>query len=133
MVCIQCGQKTKVMNSRLQKRSNQTWRRRSCLSCGAIFSTLEAADYGAGWLVQGKSGFHPFNRDRLFLSLYETCKHRPEALSDAAALTDTVIRKLQPSVERGTLQTTAIIHTAQVTLKRFDTAASLLYNALHQR
>lgn len=131
MVCIQCEQKTQVINSRLQKRSNQVWRRRRCLECGATFSTLEVPDYAAGWLVQGSLGFTPFDRDRLFLSLYETCKHRSEAISDASALTDTVIKKLRPAVKNGALRTTTIIHTTQVALNRFDKAASLLYSAIY--
>jgi transcriptional regulator NrdR family protein len=131
MVCIHCGQKTGIINSRLQKRSNQTWRRRKCMSCRAVFTTVETADYTASWLVQDKS-IVPFSRDTLFLSLYEASKHRSHAVSDASALTDTVIRRLQPLVKDGTLKRSDIRRTAQVTLNRFDQASSLLYSALHK-
>jgi transcriptional regulator NrdR family protein len=97
-----------------------------------VFTTIEAPDYGAGWLVQGKSGFQPFDRDRLFLSIYEVCKRRPEGINDAAALTDTIIKKLRPSVVRGALKTGSIVHATQVTLNRFDKAASILYEALYK-
>ena len=69
MVCLQCGSETKVVNSRLQKRSNQVWRRRQCSSCQSIFTTQETADYSSIWLVKHSSGkLVPFSRDKLFLS-----------------------------------------------------------------
>ena len=132
MVCIQCGQKTQVINSRHQARTNQVWRRRRCLTCQAIFTTLESAAYDAAWLVKGYTGSHiPFSRDKLFLSLYHSCQHRPTAISDAAALTDTVIRKLLAEVRASVLDVRSIAAAAQVALNRFDKAASVHYQAFH--
>lgn len=132
MVCLQCGSKTKVTNSRHQRRSNQVWRRRLCPNCGALFTTEEQADYGAVWAVLDKNlALTAFSRDKLLLSLYESCRHRSEALDDARALTDTVISKLGSQVTDGVLEARAIARTAQVALNRFDHAASVAYQAFH--
>ena len=134
MVCVHCGQKTAVINSRSRLRTNQVWRRRICLVCHAVFSTLEAADYGAVWLVKGLDGhLQPFTSDKLFLSLYQSCQHRPTALTDARALTDTVIKKLFTQVKDGVIPTKTIMTTAQIALVRFDKAASVHYQAFHQQ
>jgi transcriptional repressor NrdR len=132
MVCVHCGQKTQVSNSRLQRRANQVWRRRACLNCGAVFTTLESTDYGAAWLVKGLTGaLAPFSRDKLFLSLYASCQHRPTAITDAGALSDTLIAKLLPQVQGGVVTTQAIAAAAQVALSRFDAAAAVHYQAFH--
>jgi transcriptional regulator NrdR family protein len=89
--------------------------------------------YEAEWAVISNTGaLTPFTRDKLLLSLYESCKHRKSALSDAGALTDTIIKKLLPHAQHGRVSRTLIIQTAQVALNRFDTAASTHYTAYHQ-
>jgi transcriptional repressor NrdR len=132
MKCVQCGSDTKVVNSRLQARSNQVWRRRQCLECQAIFTTEETVDYGSAWTVRGASGaYQPFLPDKLLLSLYRSCQHRKTALSDAAGLQETVIKKLRAEVANGLLDSQTIRRTTQVALNRFDTAASTHYQAFH--
>jgi transcriptional regulator NrdR family protein len=133
MVCIHCGQKTQVINSRTQRRANQVWRRRRCVSCQAVFSTLESTDYGAVWLVRGStSRLSPFSRDKLFLSLHKSCQHRPTAASDAGALAETVIGKLSGQVQDGVIPVKSIAAAVQVALARFDKAAGVHYQAFHQ-
>ena len=133
MVCVHCGQKTQVINSRSQRRNNQVWRRRECLSCGAVFTTIEATDYSSAWTVRAKSGhFGPFSRDKLLMSLYRSCEHRSTALSDASYLSETVIKKLLTQVKDGSLSAATIARTAQVALSRFDKAASVSYQAFHK-
>jgi transcriptional regulator NrdR family protein len=132
MVCVQCGGQTQVINSRHQKRANQVWRRRRCLSCGAVFTSEESPAYGASWAVQGSSGaLQPFSRDKLLLSLHRSLQHRQTALEDAAGLTDTVIRRLSAVVTDGVIESRAIAQVAQVALNRFDLAASTHYAAFH--
>jgi len=133
MVCIHCGGKTKVVNSRRQSRSNQVWRRRQCLACSAVFTTAEMPRYGAAWAVRGKTGrLQPFSRDKLFLSLYEACRHRPTALEDAGALTDTVIKNLSGQLADGVSDSQVIEQIAHVALNRFDKVASVHYQAFHK-
>lgn len=133
MVCVYCSNDTRVTNSRLQKRQNQIWRRRQCLSCGAVFSTTEAVTYGNALAVQnGTSHITPFSRDLLFLSIYESCRHRTQAAADAAALTDTVIAKLHRLQESpGSLDRDTIVLAASETLKAFDAVACVHYLAFH--
>ena len=133
MVCVHCGHDTQVINSRLQKRSNRVWRRRRCNNCSAAFTTLESADYGAVWAVKGKNGhISPFSRDKLFLSLYHSCRHRSEALGEASNLADTVIRKLSAVVHDGSIAATDIYQLVQTALDHFDMAAGVYYAAYHR-
>ncbi len=133
MVCIQCSAKTQVINSRPQKRRNQTWRRRQCSACHTIFSTIETTDYSAVWAVKQASGaIMAFNRDKLLLSIYQSCQHRPNALIDASDLTDTSIYKLRTVASNGQLSAKQIARTVQVALNRFDKVASVHYQAFHK-
>jgi transcriptional repressor NrdR len=132
MVCVLCGQKTKVINSRLQRKANQVWRRRQCLSCKTVFSTQETVQHELAWLVGDKGRFEPFSRDKLFLSLYKSCEHRKTALSDAKGLTDTVISKLPAHLSGSMLKPGDIAAVAQVALNRFDKAASVHYQAFYK-
>lgn len=133
MVCVHCDGKTTVTNSRHQKRLNQVWRRRHCKNCGATFSSEEAVTYGGAWTVQDASGeLWPFSRDKLLLSLHRSLQHRLDAVRDAGALTDTVIKKLSSATKDGRLERKAIKNTVQVALNRFDKAGSTHYAAFHK-
>src|SRR5690554_5213061 len=95
MVCIYCGNKTEVYNTRERKRSPSVWRRRRCVSCVAQFSTSEIPDYESNLVVEGLRGkLYPFSRDKLFLSLYKALGHRRDALHSATELTETTINIL---------------------------------------
>lgn len=133
MVCIYCGNPTMVANSRLQQRRNSVWRRRRCQSCGALFTSIEQPDFDVS-LGFEKDASHivPFQRDALFLSLYEACKHRPQAIREASDLTDTVIRKLMNGyVHHGLIKRPDLVTLARETLGAFDTAAQVHYAAYH--
>lgn len=132
MVCIYCGAKTYVVNSRLQKKANRVWRRHVCTKCKGIFSSSEQLVYDGSFAVQtATSHIVPFNRDQLFLSLYNSCRHRQHAVTDATALTDTVLCKLPTHARQGLLARDAIVKVAYETLERFDRAASVQYAAFH--
>lgn len=134
MVCIHCGGTTQVTNSRPQKRLNQIWRRRQCISCKAVFTSEEAADYGAAWMIRSASGaVEPFLRDKLLISLLGSLKHRKDALKDAGALTNTVIQKLVDGRPGADIDARTIAQTAQVALNRFDPVASTHYAAFHKQ
>lgn len=134
MVCIYCGNKTETINSRLQKRRNSVWRRRRCQTCGAVFTSIEQAAYDVSLAFEDRaSHITPFQREALFLSLYEACRHRPQALAEAADLTDTVIRKLLNTyVHNGTVRRADLLAVASETLGAFDNAAQIHYTAYHR-
>jgi transcriptional repressor NrdR len=135
MVCTYCGSETHVTNSRHQKRSNSVWRRRKCTACGAIFSTTEQADYEKSWVVQypddSSQRYAPFLRDKLFVSIYNSCRHRPAALDDAIGLTDTVIGQSHRNIQDGALKASDLAKTILTALRRFDQPAATSYQAFH--
>ncbi len=162
MVCLYCNGNLAVSNSRPQSSRNQTWRRRLCKVCGAVFTSTETIDLSQALVVQDMGqnspthanqhqimgttkttkniGLRPFDRDRLFMSLYESLRHRPTAAYDARGLTDTVISyiikdtraQISPKSSLCT-DTHAIAETILDTLKHFDQAAATHYAAFHRR
>jgi transcriptional repressor NrdR len=133
MVCVFCGAETHIINSRWQKRKNQVWRRRKCWDCLAVFTTGEAPDYDATWLVKDRYGsLRPFSRDKLLLSLHKSCGHRKTALEDAGGLVETIIGRLADDVSNGTIEGRRVAQIALVALNRFDAAAATHYQAFHK-
>lgn len=132
MVCIYCSSHTQVVNSRHQRRANAVWRRRRCIECTNIFSTLENADYEKSWVVRQADGtLVPFLRDKLLVSIYNSCQHRPQALQDAIGLSNTVLTALLPEARSSALPASVIANHILTTLRRFDTAAATHYQAFH--
>ncbi len=139
MVCTYCSNETDVINSRPQKRQNSVWRRRRCKACGAVFTTSEQATLSDSLRVRmgapTKAVLQPFRRDQLFLSIYKSCAHRKDAISDASSLTTTVINRLlspkdnQPAI----IDNKTIANVVAVVLKRFDNAAAVHYLAFHNK
>lgn len=83
-------------------------------------------------MIKLKSGdLVAFNRDQLFVDLYTSCKHRPAALDDATALTQTVLGKLLAAQTDPVIERTAVVKAAASVLKRFDSAAATIYMAYH--
>ncbi len=118
------------MNSRHQRRVNQKWRRRQCVECRAIFTTLEQLDTSGALRVQSDNQYEPFVRDELFLSVYDSLRHRKTALADATALTETIMSSLSPSGD-ALIDRNKIIRETSRVLHRFDRVAAALYEALH--
>ena len=132
MVCVYCAGKTRVINSRPQVKSNQIWRRRLCKDCQALFTTIEFHDPAQTWLIKDPSGLSAnFISEKLFLSIYESLKHRPSALLDAKHLTQTVINKLSRTTKNGLIDSRQITKTVTVSLNRFDKAACTHYLSFH--
>ena len=131
--CIYCSSDTKVTNSRLQKRLNHVWRRRKCLSCGAIFSTTESFNTSQALSVQKKHRLEPFSRDTLLMSVYDSLRHRKTALEDAAALTTTIVSLLTSMATDAVLERDVIVTVTITVLERFDRAAATSYQAFHPK
>jgi transcriptional regulator NrdR family protein len=103
------------------------------VTCGAVFSTLEIADYEASWRVlDPKGSLHPFLRNKLLVSLHKSLEHRPKSIEDATGLVETVISLLRPLANRGTLEANQITITVQQVLTNFDNAAATHYAAFHK-
>ncbi|RTK94254.1 hypothetical protein EKI60_04425 [Candidatus Saccharibacteria bacterium] len=131
MVCLYCGSKTGVSNSRLQRRNNTVWRRRRCLDCEATVTTIERIEpTGAIMVIDGKR-HEPFSRDRLFISVYTSCRHRKTALEDATALTETILSKLYTKINDASLTLDEITKTTYFVLEHFDLPSATHYRAYH--
>lgn len=135
MVCIYCQQPTDVVNSRRQKRLNKVWRRRHCGACGATFSTIEDAQRDGSYMIRSAGSgrqLQPFLRDKLLISVFESCKHRKTAVSDAGGLTDTVLARLpEVMAEGGVIESLHLSALVLDVLEKFDTVASTHYQAFH--
>lgn len=132
MVCIYCNSPTNVTNSRKSARAASVWRRRSCNKCKNVFTTIETVDFNQTLVVISDNGdMSPFNRDRLYLSLFESCRHRPQALSEASGLTNTVLTRLLPQNTQGMLKIDDIRTTTLNVLKNFDKVAETYYRAYY--
>lgn len=132
MVCIYCGDKTRVTNSRSSKKSHSTWRRRACESCKATVTSVEEYDLSQTHRVQSPDGsLKPFLRDLLFLDVYQSLSHRKSALADATALTDTIIQGCIASSHRGKINNSTITELTSSTLEKFDIAGATYYRSHH--
>ncbi len=131
MVCVYCSHPTKVINSRLQKKANQVWRRRQCVLCKAVFTTLEGVDVAQALRVRKGKRSEPFSRDALLLSVYDSLRHRKTATADATALTGTILGHLYPFIKNASLERYEIVKTTIETLRHFDAAAATHYAAFH--
>jgi transcriptional regulator NrdR family protein len=129
MVCIYCGNKTKVTNSRPQVRLGQTWRRRECTRCHAVFTSVEQVALTDVLRAKKRSGtLEHFERDKLFLSIYRSVDHLPESIGLARELTDTVLGKLfRKKPMSPIIDTFEISRLTAQTLKAFNAASSVRY------
>ncbi len=132
MVCLNCGHKLEVANSRPQKRTNSVWRRRACPHCQAVFTSVEVIDLPASLVFKGSQGhLEPFSGDKLFISVYEACRHRRTAPEDARHLTDTIINHLLGAKYSSVIRRQHVVTVTLGALERFDRTAALQYRAYH--
>ncbi len=132
MLCIYCQGETQVINSRHQRRTNQVWRRRKCLACKSVFTSTEAADLSLSLSFRtSQNTLQPFSRDILFISLYDSLRHRKSATSDASALNQTILSKLLPKAKGAVINREAVVQLTHDVLKHFDKAAAVHYRAFH--
>lgn len=131
MVCNLCLSNTGVVNSRLNKKTNQVWRRRKCLNCMSIFTSIESVKLSNYWRIEKSNKFKEFNRDKLFLSLHKSLGHRKNSVEDATTLTNTIISKIFKLNKNNTLGADELSQIIKLSLKRFDPIAHMHYCATH--
>lgn len=129
MVCIYCGNKTAVANSRAQSRQHAVWRRRSCKACKAVFTTIEQPDFTTSLMIEQIDGtLQPFERDVLFYQIAVSCGHRNNPVADAHQITATVLKNII-SLKSAVVPEKTITELCAQTLQRFDTTAATYYIA----
>ena len=82
-------------------------------------------------MMDGRNGLEPFSRDKMFLSVYDSCKHRNAAVDDATALAQIIVAQILNGQQNGIIRRRHVIETAHTALKRFDEAAATVYLAYH--
>lgn len=128
MVCPKCHHpKTRIYNSRSNKRTFQTWRRHKCLACGFTFSTREVIEADQALLVQQGDKPQKFSRATLLLSLALACDHRTDDADAAFYLAGVIEAKLHILSVKGVISEKQITATALDTLKNYDAKAYLKY------
>lgn len=127
MVCTYCGAKTEVINSRVQKRSNQVWRRRQCQRCSALFTSHEAVDLSSVLFIDQK----PFVADKLFTEVLLAMQDRSDCYLRAREATSTIVKQLLKLTSAPFIEAPEVSQTAAKVLKRLDKQAYLRYQVEH--
>lgn len=102
MKCPYCGHlDNKVIDSRLNKESTITRRRRSCLSCEQRFTTYERLEVMLPMLVKKDGRREVWDRQKMVVGLEKACEKRPVSCDDIDAFVDEIESQLQdyPSKE----------------------------------
>ena len=96
MKCPYCGDfENKVTDSRLNKDSTITRRRRSCLSCNQRFTTYERLEVMMPMLVKKDGRREGWDRQKMVLGLEKACEKRPVSVDKIDDFVDNIERKLQ--------------------------------------
>jgi transcriptional regulator NrdR family protein len=72
----------------------------------------------------------PFSRDKLFISIKDSLQHRKTALSDASAITDTVLGQILMQ-NKAQIELSEVIGLTTDAVGRFDKTAGEVYRAKH--
>lgn len=96
MKCPYCGYlDNKVIDSRLNKESTITRRRRSCLSCNQRFTTYERLEVMMPMLVKKDGRRESWDRQKMVIGLEKACEKRPVSCDDIDSFVDEIEKKLQ--------------------------------------
>lgn len=96
MKCPYCGHlDNKVIDSRLNKESTITRRRRSCLSCEQRFTTYERLEVMMPVIVKKDSRREAWDRHKMVIGLEKACEKRPVSRDRIDTFVDEIEKKLQ--------------------------------------
>lgn len=96
MKCPYCGHlDNKVIDSRLNKESTITRRRRSCLSCDQRFTTYERLEVMMPVLVKKDGRREPWDRQKIVMGLEKACEKRPISRDTIDQFVDEIEHNLQ--------------------------------------
>ncbi len=96
MKCPYCGYlDNKVIDSRLNKESTITRRRRSCLACNQRFTTYERLEVMMPVLVKKDGRREAWDRQKMVVGLEKACEKRPVSYDDIDVFVDEIEKRLQ--------------------------------------
>ena len=134
MFCINSRyEKTKVINSRISKKSPQVWRRRQGVTSGVTFTTYERPSLADNSrIVRPDNSTDTFNLGRLIISIAAAFTHNTQsARYDSLWLAQTVEDTLSSRFADASLTPKNIADITHATLKRYDDIAAMQYAAKH--
>ncbi len=131
MICVYCGEKTKVVNSRQQRRNNNVWRRRRCQKCLAVFTTQESPDLASTLMVNQNGAYRPFLSDLVYTEILLALQDRKNCYTEAREITSTVIRNLLKLPSSPVFEPKQISQEISKVLKRFNKRSWMRYVAEH--
>lgn len=132
MFCIKChSPHTKVTNSRPHRKRATIWRRRQCVICKTVFTTLETvATDGMLSVIDPQGGKSPFSIPRLLISIAPLLSEQSSAPDDAYWLAVTAYEKAL-STEEPDIHTKDLTSITFSVMERFDSTAALKYALDH--
>ena len=101
MKCPYCGHfENRVVDSRLNKESTITRRRRLCESCARRFTTYERLEVTMPMLIKKDGRRESWDRLKVVEGLKKACEKRPVSMAQIEEFVDQVERELQDIGER---------------------------------
>lgn len=89
----------KVVDSRTAQGGNIIRRRRKCLNCGHKFTTYEAIEHTAFYVVKKDGRREAFQREKLLEGITTACKKRPVSMEAVERLVYTIETRLYAECE----------------------------------
>ena len=104
------------------------------MSCSAVFTSRELPDIALSISVSQKNGqISPFSTDKLLISVFKSLTHRKHPVEDARGITSTIVETIYTTQKNGIINMGSLRDLASETLKRFDHASYVHYNAHHYK
>lgn len=133
MICLKCfHKKTRVINSRQNKKHPTTWRRRQCERCSYSFTTYEKP--AESFPIHSQGGDKSdFSIGKLTISISKSFQHNKNVADFYSyELACTVQEKLLIINSQRPVLTKDISQITHSTLQKFDQIAAIQYAAQHK-
>ena len=132
MICLKCfHKKTRIANSRQNKKSPITWRRHVCGRCEYTFTTYEKPVTSFSVTSDG-SKKDSFSIGKLTISIARSFHHDKYAADFYSYGLATTVQERLLLQNHHTISTREITEMAHSTLQKFDQIAALQYAAQHK-
>jgi transcriptional regulator NrdR family protein len=98
----------------------------------AVFTTRERVDMPVSFRFETAFGtLEPFSEDRIYLDVYESLRHRADAVSEARAITHTIIASIQAR-KRLLISREDLLTIASKVIQRYDRSAYVRFVSMHR-
>lgn len=133
MKCPYCGHlDNKVIDSRLNKESTITRRRRSCLACDQRFTTYERLEVMMPMLVKKDGRREAWDRLKMVSGLEKACEKRPISMDRIDEFVDDIEHRLQDLGSKE-VQTEVIGEWVMEDLSQLDEVAYVRFASVYRQ